>query len=77
MVTVDHERERGLRNVHQTRDGDFAASASRTCNLPMAKLYRAWTNQKVRRGWLLDAQIQIRVSIEMDVRGVRCILLGG
>jgi hypothetical protein len=62
MVAFGYERQRGLREIHQTSGGDFAASASRTFNLPLAKLYEAWTDQKLRRGRLPDAKIEISTA---------------
>jgi hypothetical protein len=62
MVTVEYERARGLRGVHQKAGGDFAASASRTFDTPATKIYNAWTDEKLRRRWLPGAKIEITTA---------------
>lgn len=42
MVTVVYERERGLREVHQTKSG-FSASVSRTIAAEVDDVYEAWS----------------------------------
>ncbi len=51
MVTVTYERERGLREVHQTASG-FVANVSRTFAVPVGELYDAWRDAKRRAKWL-------------------------
>jgi hypothetical protein len=51
MVTVGYERERGLRQVHETLDG-FHASVSKTMAVPLSALFAAWTDAKARSRWL-------------------------
>lgn len=41
MVTVTYERERGLREVHQTAGG-YVASVSRTFDVPVGELFDAF-----------------------------------
>lgn len=62
MVAVGYEHERGLREKFQGCNGDFAANSSRTFIAPMAKLFRAWTDEKVRRRWLPGADIEITTA---------------
>ena len=62
MVTVEYERARGLREMHQKAGGDFAASASRTFGIPAAKIYNAWTDEKLRQRWLPGAKIEITTA---------------
>ncbi len=59
MVTVTYEQARGLRQKHEKPDG-YAVSASKTVAVPLARLYTAWKNKKVRDRWLPDAVITIR-----------------
>lgn len=59
MVTVEYERERGLREMRQTATG-FTASGSKTISVPISALYRAWADGKTRRRWLKDARIEFR-----------------
>lgn len=54
MVTVGYEQARGLRVKHQMANG-FAASASKTVDVPLAKLFQAWNDAKIRAAWLGDA----------------------
>src|SRR5687768_4451894 len=63
-VAVGYEQARGLRVKHQTADG-FTAGASKTVAAPIATLYRAWTDAKVRAKWLPDAAgVTIRTATE-------------
>ena len=61
MVTVEYERARGRRAVHQT-SGGFEANISRTFDAPVAKLFRAWTDGAARRRWLGVAKLTITSS---------------
>lgn len=64
MVTVGYEQARGLRVKHQTADG-FSASASKTVAVPIAALFHAWSDAKLRAKWLPDsAKIEIRSASE-------------
>jgi uncharacterized protein YndB with AHSA1/START domain len=55
MVTVGYEQAKGLRVAYQTASG-FSASASKTIAVPVAKLYKAWTDAKLRDQWLIGAK---------------------
>jgi hypothetical protein len=59
MVAVDYEHERGIRQKFQKCDGQFSASGSRTIAAPMAKAYAAWTDEKLRKSWLPEAELEI------------------
>jgi uncharacterized protein YndB with AHSA1/START domain len=52
MVTVGYERIRGLRARGQQRDGGYQATKSRTFNVPLERLYRAFADARTRRRWL-------------------------
>lgn len=62
MIAVPYEHARGIRQKFQKCDGEFAASGSRTLNVPMSKLYEAWTDEKLRRRWLPDAKMEITTA---------------
>ena len=62
MIAVPYEHARGLREKFQKCDGEFAASGSRTLNVPVSKLYEAWTDAKLRRRWLRDAKMEITTA---------------
>jgi uncharacterized protein YndB with AHSA1/START domain len=55
MVTVGYEQAKGLRVKHQTATG-YNANASKTIAVPVAKLYKAWSDPKVRDKWLIGAK---------------------
>jgi hypothetical protein len=59
MVAVGYERERGIRQKFQKCDGQFSASGSRTMAAPMTRAYAAWTDEKLRKSWLPEAEIEI------------------
>jgi hypothetical protein len=61
MVTVTYERERGLREVHQTASG-FSASVSRTIAAPVDEVFAAFDDAKRRRSWLRVPKLTVRTS---------------
>lgn len=62
MIAVDYEHARGLREKFQKCDGEFAASGSRTMNVPLGKVYEAWADEKLRRKWLPGVEMEITTS---------------
>jgi hypothetical protein len=64
MVTVEYERARGLRKLYQKADGRFAASASRTLNAPLARVYQAWADETQRRAWLPKGKMDVTTARE-------------
>jgi uncharacterized protein YndB with AHSA1/START domain len=52
MVTVGYEQARGLRQPHQKCDGDWSINASKTIDVPVAALFDAWNDARLRRRWL-------------------------
>jgi len=50
MVTVEYERARGLRDVHQTASG-YSVSVSKTLSVSIPELYAAVADRTVRRKW--------------------------
>lgn len=59
MVTVSYEQSRGLRAVHEKPAG-FEISVSRTLDASVAKLYKAFANEKERSAWLGENGLTIR-----------------
>lgn len=58
MVTVEYERARGLRKIHETATG-FEVSVHRTLDVPLHDVYTAWADEKKRQRWLnLDLQLK-------------------
>ena len=62
MIAVGYEQERGLRVKFQKCDGDFSGSASKTVAVPLADLYAAWTDAKLRRRWLPGAKFTVTTA---------------
>lgn len=59
MVTVQYERERGMRKVHEKKDG-FEAGKSKTFSVPIETIYDAWINRTKRSEWMDDPKFTIR-----------------
>jgi hypothetical protein len=60
MVAVGYEQERGLRVVNQNCYGDFRTSRSKTFNVPLSRLFKAWNDAKQRARWLGDVNLTVR-----------------
>jgi hypothetical protein len=60
MVTVEYERARGLRKVHEKADGMFSVSRSKTVPVPIAMLYKAWAEPKAREEWLKEPKLTVK-----------------
>jgi hypothetical protein len=61
-VTVGYERIKGLRAMGQRRDGSFEAHKSRTFAAPIARLYRAFEDPRVRARWLPNVDLAVRTA---------------
>jgi len=61
-VTVGYERIKGLRARGQRRDGSYEATKSRTFNVPVATLFDAWADARMRRRWLDGASVKVRTA---------------
>jgi uncharacterized protein YndB with AHSA1/START domain len=59
MVTVQYEREAGLRDKHQRPDG-FQISVSKTINRPIADVFEAWSDAGMRAKWIADPGFTVR-----------------
>jgi len=59
-VAVGYERIKGLRARGQQRNGTFQISKSRTYNVPVATLFDAWTDARMRQRWLKEAGVKVR-----------------
>jgi hypothetical protein len=51
-VTVGYERIKGLRERGQRRSGAYETTKSRTFDVPVTALFRAWADDQTRRRWL-------------------------
>jgi hypothetical protein len=61
-VTVGYERIKGLRTVGQRRDGTFEANKSRTFAVPLARLYQAFEDRRLRARWLPNVDLTVRTA---------------
>ncbi len=62
MVTVGYERIKGLRARGQRRDGSYEATKSRTFNVPVDALHRAFADAAIRKRWLAEPGVRVRTS---------------
>lgn len=62
-VTVGYERIKGLRAIGQRRGGDYEAHKSKTFALPLARLYRAFSDKRLRAHWLPGVSPEIRTAV--------------
>jgi len=62
-VTVGYERIKGLRELGQRRDGTYEAGKSRTFSVPVATLFKAWADARVRGRWLDDTIGKVRTRM--------------
>jgi uncharacterized protein YndB with AHSA1/START domain len=59
-VTVGYERIKGIREIGQRLNGEYEASRSKTLPVPVGRLYRAFTDARLRRQWLPDVKLTVR-----------------
>jgi len=59
-VTVGYERIKGLREQGQRRSGEYEANKSRTVPVSLTKLYRAFSQPRLRSKWLPDVTLAVR-----------------
>ncbi len=68
MITVGYEQKRGMRAVGQKTDG-FSANASKTFTHPLASVYRAFVDSRLRGRWL--GQDEMRISTASKDKTIR------
>ena len=61
-VTVGYERIKGLRAIGQRRDGSFEATKSKTFAVPLARLYSAFHDGRIRARWLPGVALTVRTA---------------
>jgi hypothetical protein len=61
-VAVGYERIKGLRAIGQRRDGAFEATKSRTFAVPLARLYSAFHDARLRARWLPGVNLTVRTA---------------
>src|SRR2546422_5388308 len=55
-------RSKGLRAIGQRRDGAFEATKSKVFAVPLARLYRAFSDTRTRARWLPDVDLTVRTA---------------
>jgi hypothetical protein len=60
-ITVSYERARGMRAVGQMKDG-WTINASKTVNVPVEELFDNVVEDRLRKEWLLDADLSLRTA---------------
>lgn len=68
-ITVAYERARGVRTVNQRCDGVFEVSVSKMVTAGMADVTRAFTDARVRRRWMKDADAKLSRAIASALDG--------
>ena len=60
-VTVEYERDRGLREKHEGPEG-FQVGATKIIAASREEVWRAWEDERIRERWLPDARIEVRAA---------------
>ncbi|HEY7213082.1 MAG TPA: hypothetical protein VIC28_00560 [Thermoanaerobaculia bacterium] len=68
-ITVAYERDRGLRDVHQSCAGDFQVSVSKTVPATVAEVVEAFKSGKRRAAWLQGADDGLVRALDAAFRG--------
>lgn len=61
-VAVGYERGRGMRKMHQRRDGSYSVSVSKTFQVGTLPLFEHFTDSRKRARWLESGTLRIRTS---------------
>jgi uncharacterized protein YndB with AHSA1/START domain len=61
-LIVEYEQARGLRPAGIRPGGTFSVTASKTVNVPVARLFDAFVDARLRRRWLPDAKMRKRTA---------------
>lgn len=69
MITVEYERERGLRAMNQSSAGDFQVNVSKTVPVPMAEVVDALRSASRRAAWLKNADPALGRALEAALNG--------
>ena len=72
-ITVGYERARGIRAKHQSLDGTFQVSVSKTFPVGVGKLFKAFAETPQRNMWLERGMLKVRTtqrdrSVRFDFR---------
>jgi hypothetical protein len=71
MVTVGYEQLRGLRKPHQMVDG-WKCSVSRTVDVPLSRLFQAWSDERIRGKWMGARKLTVRKATANKSMRITC-----
>lgn len=63
-LIVEYEQARGVRPPGVRPGGTFSVTASKTVNVPVTRVFQAFTDPGLRRRWLAGAKMRVRTSDE-------------
>jgi hypothetical protein len=63
-ITVGYERARGLRAKHQTLEGSFQVSTSKTLPVGVGRAFKAFAEAPQRSRWLERGMLRVRTSLK-------------
>jgi hypothetical protein len=69
MITVEYERDRGLRATNQSCAGDFQVSVSKTVPVPVAEVAAAIADARRRERWLSAADAELARGLNAAFEG--------
>jgi uncharacterized protein YndB with AHSA1/START domain len=61
-LIIEYEQARGIRPPGVRPGGTFTITATKTVNVPVARLFEAFSDPKLRRRWLPEAKMRKRTS---------------
>ena len=61
-LIVEYEQARGIRPAGIRPGGTFTVTASKTVNVPVSRLFEAFTDARLRRRWLPDPKMRKRTA---------------
>ncbi len=63
-ITTGYERSRGIRAKHQTLDGFFQVSVSKTFPIGVGKLFKVFAEEPQRDKWLERGMLKVRTTLK-------------
>ena len=69
MVSVGYERARGLREKHESCNGEFQATLSKTFPVPLFAAFAAWADASLRGEWLDAPELSFtKLNVGKNIR---------
>jgi hypothetical protein len=70
-VTTGYERIKGLRAIGQRRGGGFEVNKSKVFAVPVARLFRSFSEARARRRWLEGVNLTVRTATRAKSMRIR------